>query len=49
METILIVDDDTNLCSVLREELSEVGYDAEYVNTGDDAFSFLVKNSRRRR
>jgi DNA-binding response OmpR family regulator len=43
METILIVDDDTNLCNVLREELSEVGYDAEYVNTGDDAFSFLVK------
>lgn len=43
METILIVDDDKNLCSVLREELSEVGYDAEFVNNGDDAFSFIVK------
>jgi DNA-binding NtrC family response regulator len=43
METILIVDDDQNLCSVLREELSEVGYDAEYVNNGEEAFKFLVQ------
>ena len=32
MESILIVDDDINLCKVLKEELTEVGYDAEYVN-----------------
>jgi two-component system, OmpR family, response regulator len=43
METILIVDDDKNLCSVLSEELGEVGYDAEYVNNGDDAFNFIVE------
>jgi DNA-binding NtrC family response regulator len=42
METILIVDDDQNLCSVLREELNEVGYDAESVNNGDEVFSYLA-------
>ena len=42
METILIVDDDQNLCSVLREELNEVGYDAESVNNGDEAFGYLA-------
>jgi len=42
METILIVDDDQNLCSVLKEELNEVGYDAEFVNNGDEAFSYLA-------
>ncbi len=43
METILIVDDDQNLCSVLKEELNEVGYDAEFVNNGDEAFSYLTE------
>lgn len=42
METILIVDDDQNLCSVLKEELNEVGYDAEFVNNGDEAFGYLT-------
>ncbi len=41
MESILIVDDDINLCTVLKEELSEVGYEAEFVNNGDSAFEFL--------
>ena len=45
MESILIVDDDVNLCTVLKEELVEVGYNAEYVNDGDSAFEFLSKNS----
>ena len=45
MEKILIVDDDINLCTVLRDELTEVGYDAEYVNNGDSAFDFLSKKS----
>jgi DNA-binding NtrC family response regulator len=43
MESILIVDDDFNLCKVLKEELTEVGYDAEFVNNGDSAFEFLAK------
>lgn len=44
MESILIVDDDINLCRVLKEELSEVGYDAEYVSTGLEAFNYLQQN-----
>jgi DNA-binding NtrC family response regulator len=44
MESILIVDDDLNLCKVLKEELSEVGYEAEYVNSGDSAFEFLKRS-----
>lgn len=43
MESLLIVDDDINLCSVLKEELTEVGYSVDFVNTGKDAFSFLNK------
>lgn len=45
METILIVDDDVNLCSVLSEELSEVGYSCHTVNGADDAMSFLLANA----
>jgi DNA-binding response OmpR family regulator len=41
MESILIVDDDLNLCTALKEELIEVGYSADYVNSGDDAFPFI--------
>lgn len=41
MESILIVDDDVNLCTVLREELNEIGYNAESVNSADEAFEFL--------
>ena len=44
MESILIIDDDENLCSVLKEELSEVGYNTEFVNNGDAAFNYLVEN-----
>lgn len=45
MESILIVDDDINLCKVLKEELSEVGYEAEYVNNGLAAFGYLQKHT----
>ena len=41
MESILIVDDDVNLCTVLKEELSEVGYEVDYVNSGFDVSKFL--------
>ncbi len=43
MESILIVDDDINLCTVLREELEEVGYEADFVNNGFAAFDYLGK------
>ncbi|MCU7494791.1 MAG: response regulator [Ignavibacteria bacterium] len=41
MESILIVDDDINLCSLLKEELNEIGYDAYSVNSADETFAFL--------
>lgn len=44
MESILIVDDDVNLCQVLKEELIEVGYDAEFVIDGDSVLKFLESN-----
>jgi len=44
MESILIVDDDVNLCTALKDELIEVGYDVDYVNSGNDAFQFLSGN-----
>lgn len=44
MESLLIVDDDINLCTVLQEELIEVGYEAQFVSNGDNALSFLENN-----
>ena len=44
MESILIVDDDINLCKVLKEELSEVGYEVDFVNNGLAAFNHLQQN-----
>ena len=37
MESILIVDDDINLCTVLSEELGEIGYTTSYVTSADAA------------
>jgi DNA-binding response OmpR family regulator len=45
MESLLIVDDDITLCSVLKEELTEVGYSVDFVNTGKDAFSYLSERA----
>lgn len=45
MESILIVDDDVNLCSALKDELIEVGYDVDYVSNGEDAFHYLSSNA----
>jgi len=44
MENILIVDDDINLCTILKEELTTVGYNAEYVTDGNKAIDFLEQN-----
>ena len=45
MESILIVDDDVNLGTVLMEELNEIGFNSHYVNGADPAFEFLNRNS----
>jgi DNA-binding NtrC family response regulator len=41
MESILIVDDDLPVCTVLKEELSEVGYSVDYVTNGFVVLDFL--------
>lgn len=41
MESILIVDDDINLCTVLAEELNEIGYTVHTENNADDALLYL--------
>ena len=45
MESILIIDDDLNLCTALKEELVEVGYDVDFVNNGDDAFIYIEQHN----
>ncbi|MFZ0453764.1 MAG: response regulator [Ignavibacteriaceae bacterium] len=44
MESLLIIDDDVNLCTVLKEELTEVGYEVEYFNNGFYAFDYISNN-----
>ena len=44
MENILIVDDDINLCTVLSEELAEVGYDTNFLTGGDEVSDFIKTN-----
>lgn len=46
MESILVVDDDINLCSVLSEELSEIGYLTKYVTNADDAVQCIVEEQK---
>ncbi len=41
MESILIIDDDINLGTVLKEELEEIGYNVHFRNSADTAFAFL--------
>ncbi len=43
--SIVIVDDDKNLCKVLADELNEVGYDTSYVTDADSLFS-LIESGR---
>ena len=45
MESILIVDDDVSLCTLLSEELKEVGYTTDYVTRAESAFEFLENNN----
>jgi DNA-binding NtrC family response regulator len=44
MESILIVDDDVNLCTTLRDELIEVGYTAFSVFDADEALKYILSN-----
>ncbi len=44
MESLLIVDDDINLCEALSDELSEVGYKVASVTNADAALQYISKN-----
>lgn len=44
MESILIVDDDVNLCTVLSEELNEIGYDTYFLTNGDNVLDYVKNN-----
>jgi DNA-binding response OmpR family regulator len=44
MESILIVDDDINLCNILTEELGDNGYDTRYLTEGKNVAGFLNDN-----
>ena len=44
MESLLIIDDDVNLCEALSDELKEVGYTVSSVNSADTAIEFLDSN-----
>ena len=41
MESILIVDDDVNICSLLSEELSEAGYQTAYLHDSEKVLDYL--------
>lgn len=45
MESILIVDDDVNLCEMLSGELAEIGYHTHFLTGGEGVLEY-VKNNR---
>jgi DNA-binding response OmpR family regulator len=44
MESILIVDDDINLCTLLSEELAEVGYETNFLTVGENVSNYVKSN-----
>jgi len=46
VEYILIVDDDENLCSVLSEELTEIGYFTHYVTDAESAVRYIEEGNQ---
>jgi len=44
MESILIVDDDINLCTVLSEELAEIGYETNFLTGGENVSDYIKTN-----
>jgi len=44
MESILIVDDDINLCNFLSDELNEAGYKTKFLTDGENVAEFLKEN-----
>ncbi len=46
MESILIVDDDLNLCTILSEDLKEIGYNTHYVTSADEALEYVFNGNK---
>jgi len=44
MESILIVDDDINLCNFLSDELKEAGYETTFLTDGENVAEYLREN-----
>ncbi len=44
MESILIVDDDINLCEMLSGELSEIGYNTHFLSGGEGVMEYVKDN-----
>ena len=44
MEKILIVDDDINLCTILAEELKELGYESNFLTGGENVSEYIKTN-----
>ena len=45
MESILIVDDDVNLCEMLSGELAEIGYDTNFLTNGEGVLPYVSTNT----
>ena len=39
---ILLIEDDTQLCMTIKEQLTKEGYIVDTCNTGDEAFLYAV-------
>ncbi len=44
MESILIVDDDFNICTMLSDELTEIGYDTYFLTSGERVLEYVQNN-----
>jgi DNA-binding NtrC family response regulator len=44
MESILIVDDDVNLCTMLSDELTEIGYNTYFLTGGEKVLEYVSNN-----
>ena len=44
MESILIVDDDVNICTMLSDELTEIGYDTYFLTSGEGVLGYVQNN-----
>jgi DNA-binding NtrC family response regulator len=44
VESILIVDDDLSLCTILSEELTEIGYDTYFLTSGEKVLEHVQNN-----